>query len=871
MMSPDESPSISLYGIGDALKEIAEWARGRPGWQQQALRWLLDEGHLSDERITTLLSLALEQKPAAEKVTAGDMRLAEAARQTVSLISVDQVSNVNALATGQCLTFGQQGLTIIYGRNGAGKSGYARILRHACRARRPQKDVILPNIDGQSHSTVSARIRYSLNGQTRTAQWYHGKSSDDALSAVSVFDSLTAPIHVDEVNEVAYTPYPLQLLEQLAAATMALRAKATDLKAQLEEQTPDALRNPRVDGNTAVGRLLASLSHATTEAQVNSLAQVSLDDHGRLDGLKRDLSSDPRVAAQRLRSVRAELLRLRDDMVAIGNVAARASQVALRNAWLEKEASRGALALAAASGFEGEPLPGIGGEAWRTLWEAARAYAAEAYPSRVFPETAEEDRCVLCQQELSAQAADRLRRFDEFVRDEVGRRAERATEAYAAEYKRVSDAVFSRHRLIQLRALFAEHGGEVAKKRLVRTAVLLLTRNAKRLLREHKVQDVSLTEVDVSEAAAALDKIAKELDHRATAVLGQAGSEERTRLETEARELTDRTWLANIKVDVLNEIARKRRLANIQRVVAECATTAITVKSTDLAEKLITDALRARFSEAVRGLGVDYAGVELRREQSRSGSPRFRVRFIRKPEVGVGKILSEGEHRAVALAAFLAEQATAGGHSTVIFDDPVSSLDNEHREEVARALVSEAKSRQVIVFTHDLAFLLLVDRISVEEGCPKPKYRCVNRGRLGVGFCSTEVPYNARSVSDVLQSIENDLENRTALFDLGREHEWRIAVRTFQEQLRECWERAVEDFVSPVCRRMSPKIDTRGLEKLTRLSDTDCRQMRSGFSRCSELLHSSPDVINPPLPSPDRIRAEIHQIREWHSRICSGR
>jgi len=47
-----------------------------------------------------------------------------------------------------------------------------------------------------------------------------------------------------------------------------------------------------------------------------------------------------------------------------------------------------------------------------------------------------------------------------------------------------------------------------------------------------------------------------------------------------------------------------------------------------------------------------------------------------------------------------------------VLDDPVSSLDNDRKERIARRLVAEAAKRQVIVFTHDMEFLALLC-----EGC----------------------------------------------------------------------------------------------------------------------------------------------------------
>lgn len=80
------------------------------------------------------------------------------------------------------------------------------------------------------------------------------------------------------------------------------------------------------------------------------------------------------------------------------------------------------------------------------------------------------------------------------------------------------------------------------------------------------------------------------------------------------------------------------------------------------------------------------------------------------------EILSEGEQRAIALGSFLAELALANHSCGIVFDDPVSSLDHWRRRDVARRLVAEAKTRQVIIFTHDTAFLgQLCDEIDAES------------------------------------------------------------------------------------------------------------------------------------------------------------
>jgi len=88
-------------------------------------------------------------------------------------------------------------------------------------------------------------------------------------------------------------------------------------------------------------------------------------------------------------------------------------------------------------------------------------------------------------------------------------------------------------------------------------------------------------------------------------------------------------------------------------------------------------------------------------------------------------------------------------------------------------------------------------------------------------------------------------------------------VRSIQEQLRTAWERAVEEALAPVIRRLSNKVDTKGLSRITVIQLNDCKVMREAYGRCSEWLHSQPGILNPALPAPAEIEKEISALRAW--------
>ena len=67
-------------------------------------------------------------------------------------------------------------------------------------------------------------------------------------------------------------------------------------------------------------------------------------------------------------------------------------------------------------------LPGTGEQVWKMLFDAARKYSTEtAYTKHEFPHTSEEAVCLLCQQPLDESTRQRLKRFEQYVKDNVAK------------------------------------------------------------------------------------------------------------------------------------------------------------------------------------------------------------------------------------------------------------------------------------------------------------------------------------------------------------------------------------------------------------------------------------------------------------------
>jgi energy-coupling factor transporter ATP-binding protein EcfA2 len=849
-------PKAEPSNEAKALADIVAWSAACPEWQRDALRRLCT-GAIRSADIDELTQLCESPFSKGQPLTLEHVRDAESADALVTLTAIEKVRHVNALAEGERLSFFQKAVTVVYGDNGSGKSGYIRILKKACRARSPRDEKVIPNIYGAALGTPQARIVFSENGQNRHHDWVLGSAAVPLLSSVSVFDSRTANVHVDETNNVAYKPFPMKLLEDLAQICQQIKQRLQEKVEALRQQTPTSILKPQCRPHTAVGKLFGNLVAVKSDT-VKALAKMSADETMRLQALKADLAADPEKKARSLLALKS---RVETGVAAITRMTEAASDThvaKLHELRIACDAAAEAAAAAAQNVFADEKLPGIGGVAWRMLWEAARAYSMQAYPVEVFPFTEGEARCVLCQQTLDDDAAARLGRFEAFVKNESKRREDQALTDYNSAFSVPRAAIVPIKSISATIAAVRDELGDAVLGDEIRRVALIGRLRLRRALRDHQAALPAVLALPSVAVAAHTTRLAE----RASALQGDANSPERKALVKEHDELADREWLAGIETDVLLEIARRVKIAFLELVLKDTVTNSITLKSGEVAQTLVTNTLRAEFLKEINKLGVAGLAVELTKDSVKQGTPRFRLALLKKPDERLGDILSEGEHRCIAIAAFFAELATTESRSAIVFDDPVSSLDHLHREALAARFAAEGQRRQVIVFTHDIAFLFLLNEACREVGTDIG-FRSITRGPDQAGFCQLNPPPNAQPVDKVIDSIEKQLANQKIQHERGDQAAWYITVRSLYEQLRTTWERAVEEAVAPVIKRLANKVATPGLAKVTAITLDDCKAMRAAFGRCSPKLHSGAESLNPRLPAPDAIQAEIDTLRKW--------
>ena len=195
-------------------------------------------------------------------------------------------------------------------------------------------------------------------------------------------------------------------------------------------------------------------------------------------------------------------------------------------------------------------------------------------------------------------------------------------------------------------------------------------------------------------------------------------------------------------------------------------------------------------------------------------------------------------------------------------------------DKVAQRLAKESLNRQVVIFIHDIALLVLL-----EDACRKAHdrheisigHRVVSRCEDGVGICVSEPPLKILRVEKVAGRLCEHLSKVKTYHDKGNHEGWRQKTESFSKDLRVAWECGVESVVAPVLKWLCQSVNTKQMVKLTVISEQDCRELRSAYGLPSQLLHSQPVELNPAPPSPDDINKEIDALESWFKNIQKGK
>lgn len=834
--------SDSVKGeLVNIFESIITWSKSLKPWEQEAIRRLVVKRELTEADEEDIIKL-LKDPPAQGKFTPLEIPHPQPTGAVpVSLVSLRHVAGVNALAPNQTLTFGgPRGLTIVFGDNASGKSGYTKVLKRACRSRDPQPP-ILPDLFSEDAPPPAAKAEFVLrSGNAETTEpWTDGEPSSEDLANVAVFDSKCARLYVEKEGELAYRPYGLEVFDELGDAYRSMKKHLSD-EAVLVQVPRCMTVFEDLKVKAAVDAVLLDNSEAKV-AEVTKLGTVSDEEKKEAVRLQTQITQlendDPRKLAVSRRTLAARLTST-VQKITTAHTKLQTSAKLLGDAMTKASDETEAAKSASKAAFAKEPVSGVGTEQWKAMFLDAKAFSTEvAYPGQEFPVIGDGSFCVLCHQTLDEVAKDRLTRFADYIGNKAEERAQVAVKTYddlrsaaieaAKGIAEVDDALIEQ---------VLERDDAAAKKlKTIRAGFAAWQTSAGAVSTPAQWSKLTAPVVDTAKLTALTAKLGTEAD----GLEKNSNAEALANLKGKLGLLNDRIALSKVLPTIKEGAERGAEKRKLQALSDSIDTGPVSRKASETADLVLTKALCEALNLELGKLDAKSLRVEFAKRVD-GGVVLHYLRLKNAPKrTKVEDVLSEGEHRCLATAAFLAELGQQGHSSAIVLDDPVSSLDHKHRDKLALRLVEEAASRQVVIFTHDLAFLHAVRQAAAETQTPV-RGHVVARSDAGTGVPDDRFYPEALTVRELVAEIRRQAAE-VALMS-ANDPKRRGKVVDCYDLIRACWERVVEEsLLRGVVGTFDKAVHTTKLSGVL-VEDPDFLKVHWGYTKASDLVdaHRTP-------------------------------
>lgn len=844
--------------------DIIAWSNNKAPFIRDAVRRILHSTLLTEQDTLEIKEL-LKKEHGFEGITLEPSFATEAdvptSTDTTNQIKLKQISsphNISALFASTALSFSTDKLNIVYGKNGSGKTSFSKILKKLCWSR-DNAVTLKKNVYSRNTEEQSVTIKYIEGGTEKNFIWREGQSTDEKLNSIYIFDTKCAGIYLNQENPAEYKPAGIDVLERLLQLFGKLSEIFDNDISQLN------LNKVELDGsiynNTEIYRWYQNLENYRREDICDKLS-ISAEQLNHKQALEKSLKdSNPSATNQGLKH---KLNRYNSLYTILENInklfntdVFRNITDLLRDLQIKEEANR----LARKSYEEGLEFS-IESPAWKTLWEAARNYATEElHTSHPIAVNEHGEYCVLCQQPLSDDAKTRLKRFESYIQDTTST-ALNLSQTRVQQVRSTFEDISTTFLTDEIKRELIEDNPDFAD---VISKYIEQVTNAQKFVLEYidrKQSDLKSGLIN----AELLQLIKNEIEKLNRYIkTNDVIIENRTKIEKEFLELDALYYLVQKREVILAYHDKCILKKKYQECLNALNTRSISTKIGELLDSNAIAAQHKLFLQYLNKMNPQIAAkMELRKTRTNSGVTYQRCGFNSISE-NITEILSEGEQKIVSIANFLAECTIDNAINSIIFDDPVNSLDMDYRESIANMIVHLSRNRQIVVLTHDLYFLRLLKDTYKKVFSDECYVTCINSVGEHCGVVSDEIPYLAKNIQERINTIMAGLDEIKRL-DISQIDKRNSIINDLKDKMRQLLERTVEDvLVNKAISRFSKNISFKkcDLANMILIEKDDIDFLLSLYGKYSEVIHDgSVETVSNTLTERD-IHTDITDYKNW--------
>lgn len=810
--------------------------------------------------------------------------------ETISIMKMYGFENVNALVDGVEVNFSPR-LTVFYGRNGSGKSSYFRSLSCFSKSPKQIKGFINDKVNNDDKEKV-VKLQYckyddylAYNYQkTEVPQinctvW----KSTNVNNKISIkeklhfYDFENVDIIINRGRDLNWKlePFKLHYFEIISEEINKLQLKCDEIinnnTSKINTITQELKNNFFfIEIETIVKLLLNGENENTIFRPLSHEEKKTLQElQENYNLLKRESYSDRLKLIKQLRFKLDSIISLLKDIEKEEDIIKKLKSAEEEYITFKELYDRNKLDQLLEKNVQYINIQG---------WKDFIIHALEIVEGYNYPK--ENDRCIFCNQTLSAQSIELIKKYDQIFNSKY------KNDLKAREYK-FENLKIELNRIQQQKNIFEQeyfYLNDIIKEVYeVKEAALMKEIELTSSIKNMTGKDIrSLIHIIETIYIDKVDKDIELLNNR------EVNREHKLNyLNKQISQYEEREFIAEnkAKFKIIADIKLSNdKLINISTLLSSQKAT-ITKKETEAKTALQLNKYEKLFKSELKKFNFKL-DIENKIRKGKLG------RKIYGEEVD--KILSEGEKNVIGLADFLAEvNYYDNDNNPIILDDPITSFDAERIEMIAERLVTESKKRQVIVFTHNKPFVLAIkDKIDFIKNKTKCKcklcqdnYKCNDTNNIyctkmyeiyslnGMsGFCIEILPVNeTKAIKDKIENIITKPESSA------------IDVLEGYLLLRVLIEYFIDNYLLKSVRsRLNPESDTipwDNLSKIVCLRDDDGREgslsiVREKYSKLSSIsIHIDKRKQGLPYGKPQLIedlndlRTKNSKFKEWYDNL----
>jgi energy-coupling factor transporter ATP-binding protein EcfA2 len=843
--------------------QIIGWLQNQSYWLQYSGNELLEGASINDALVNTtynyfkedweLVELANERTP----IAFNEVAAVSGAASKLKLLSINNIENVNALLAGQEIAINEN-LTLIYGDNGAGKSGYIRLLNNAFNSRGDKS--MLGNV---YDATAVGKPKCSFVFQSDAAPYPKEFPTDincSEFSQFAVFDTQSVKVHLDGDNQLNFTPSGFEFFDRVLQLFEAVKNK---LATEIQANRPTNNFLIHFQNENAIKIQISALGAQSNEEEIKKLGTFTENDAKNLEEITakiaalKALNIKEQIAAfekllkdlsEFMQKQQAILACLTEDKIKYYN-----DLIKCFHSLQELSKAEGIKSL------EQYEIDLVGSPQWREFIVAAKNYTTAIEQTRdetvLYP--SDKDNCVFCLQPLNDKENALINTYWLFLKSEAEKELNRTVQ-------KIKDAIEELKGLVPVK--FDDTTSLYVY--LNSTQPVLTAKWKEIVINSEKVRQNLISNLDNLNNALQVstfvdntnefDKVVTIIKAEIDALFAKKPDQEIATLTFQMLFLMDKSLLSKLLPDILKFISAHKWAAKAEQTVSAFRTNSITALQGNLFSQHITNNYATTFSDECRILKAPNV-VEISQHNAKAAT--YRKLLVAKQSAS--QILSEGEQRAISLADFLTEVQLNPNNAGVIFDDPVTSLDHRRRAIIAKRLVELSATKQVVIFTHDISFFAKLTSYADKTTGLKVTKTSIRKFGNAVGIIKPDLPWIAQKVTARIGFLRNELVKLKKLEKEGDEDQYNMQVKGWYGFLREAWERSIEErLFKGAIERFSGEVHTRPLEQIE-VTPELVKMIDEGMTQSSNWVHDQAMGLNPPIPDTTKAESDLNYLDEF--------